>query len=378
MSEKEIHLFVPSFRIDEVLAEMRECLEKGWTGLGFKTVAFEEAWKKYSGFEHAHFLNSATAALHLAFLLLKEKHGWSGGDEIITTPFTFVSTNHAILYCDLKPVFADVDEMLCLDPASVLARITPRTRAVCFVGLGGNIGQYAAIRKLCDEKGVALILDASHMAGTKIGHRHAGLDADVTIFSYQAVKNLPTADSGMICFRDASLDREARKWSWLGISQDTYTRTLSGGTYKWLYDVEHAGFKYNGNSLMAAMALVGLKYLDEDNAYRRQIATWYDEELGEVAAVERVSLAENFTPSRHLYQVMVEKRDATILALHQRKIYPGVHYNDNIRYRMYVGAEGSCPRARYASEHVISLPMHLRLSEADVRRVARALREIVG
>ena len=119
-----IQLFVPTFRIDETLEQIRECLEKGWTGLGFKTVEFEEAWKQYTGLPHAHYLNSATAGLHLAVRLLKEKYSWQDGDEIITTPLTFVSTNHAILYERLAPVFADVDETLCLDPASIRQRIS--------------------------------------------------------------------------------------------------------------------------------------------------------------------------------------------------------------------------------------------------------------
>src|SRR5262245_50201992 len=130
---EEIHLFVPTFRIEETLAEIRECLEKGWTGLGYKTLQFEDAWRRYTGLPHAHFLNSATAGLHLAVRLLKERRGWADGDEVISTPLTFVSTNHAILYAGLQVVFADVDEHLCLDPASVAERISPRTRAVMFV-----------------------------------------------------------------------------------------------------------------------------------------------------------------------------------------------------------------------------------------------------
>jgi dTDP-4-amino-4,6-dideoxygalactose transaminase len=142
---KPIQLFVPTFRVDECLDQVRECLEKGWTGLGFKTNEFETAWKAYTGLPHAHFLNSATSGLHLAVRLLKERHGWQDGDEVISTPLTFVSSNHAILYERLKPVFADVDEFLCLDPQSIAARITPRTRAVIFVGLGGNTGQLPAV-----------------------------------------------------------------------------------------------------------------------------------------------------------------------------------------------------------------------------------------
>lgn len=144
-----IQLFVPTFRNEECLAEIRECLEKGWTGLGFKTVEFEDAWKNYTGLPHAHFLNSATAGLHLAVRMLKEDGNWQPGDEIISTPLTFVSTNHAILYEELQPIFADVDETLCLDPVSVAERITSRTRAVMYVGIGGNTGHLDAIVALC-------------------------------------------------------------------------------------------------------------------------------------------------------------------------------------------------------------------------------------
>ena len=110
-----IQLFAPKFRVEECLAEIRECLEKGWTGIGFKTLEMEKAWKEYTGFPHAHFLNSNTSGLHLAFEIFKKKYGWLDGDEVITTPLTFVSVNHAILYANLKPIFADVDQYLCLD-----------------------------------------------------------------------------------------------------------------------------------------------------------------------------------------------------------------------------------------------------------------------
>jgi dTDP-4-amino-4,6-dideoxygalactose transaminase len=370
-----IHLFVPAFRVEESLAEIRECLEKGWTGLGFKTVSFEKAWCEHSGFPYAHFLSSASAGLHLAFKLFKEVDGWQSGDEVITTPLTFVSTNHAILYEDLQPVFADVDEHLCLDPRSVAERITPRTRAVCFVGLGGNAGRYEAVRDLCRERGLRLILDAAHMAGTRIHGRHAGWDADAVVLSFQAVKNLPTADSGMICFAEERLDAEVRKWTWLGINKDTYARTLEGGTYKWLYDVEHVGYKYHGNSIMAGLGLVALKYLEEDNEHRRQLAAWYDEELAGAPGIGLVPMTAGTTPSRHLYQVLVDGRDEVMVGMNQRGVFPGVHYRDNTLYRMYAYADGTCPQARRASERLISLPMHLRLGREEVRRVAAALRE---
>lgn len=373
---KPIQLFVPTFRVDECLAEVRECLEKGWTGLGFKTTAFEEAWKAYTRLPHAHFLNSATAGLHLAVRLLKERDRWREGDEIISTPLTFVSSNHAILYERLKPVFADVDEYLCLDPESIAARITPRTRAVIFVGLGGNTGRLAEVVRLCRERGLRLILDAAHMSGTRLDGRHVGGEGDVSVFSFHAVKNLPTADGGMICFPDADADAAVRHWTWLGIDKDTFARTHSDSTYKWYYDVEHVGFKYHGNSIMAGMGMVALKYLDADNAYRRQLAAWYDEGFEGADGIERVAVAPGCESARHLYQVLVDHRDEVMVALNAAQIYPGVHYRDNTLYAMYAG-QPACPRARRASERVISLPMHLQLDRGDVQRVCETLRKLV-
>ena len=374
---KPIQLFVPTFRVDECLAQVRECLEKGWTGLGFKTNEFEQAWKTYTGLPHAHFLNSATSGLHLAVRLLKERYGWQDGDEVISTPLTFVSSNHAILYENLRPVFADVDEYLCLDPVSVAARITPRTRAVIFVGLGGNAGQLEAIVRLCRERGLKLILDAAHMSGTRLNGRHVGAEADVTVFSFHAVKNLPTADAGMICFPDAESDAAVRHWTWLGIDKDTFALTQSDATYKWYYDVEHVGFKYHGNSIMAGIGIVSLKYLEQDNTFRRQLAAWYDEGLADAPGIEEVPVAPGCESARHLYQVMVERRDDVMVGLNREQIYPGVHYRDNTMYAMYAG-QPSCPRARTASDRVISLPMHLQLERVDVIRVCDTLRKLVA
>jgi dTDP-4-amino-4,6-dideoxygalactose transaminase len=323
-------------------------------------------------------LNSATAGLHLAVRMLKEDGHWQDGDEIISTPLTFVSTNHAIAQERLKPVFADVDEYLCLDPGSAKSLINSKTRAIMFVGMGGNAGKLDEVAALCRQNGLRLILDAAHMAGTRLHGYHVGHQADVSIFSFGAVKNLPTADSGMICFSDARLAEEAPKWTWLGIDKDTFSRTVNNTLYKWCYEVVHEGDKYHGNSIMAAMGLVSLKYLEQDNAYRRQIADWYDEYLCGEPEIGRVPIAPGCSPSRHLYQIQVGNRDETILALNDAGIYPGVHYRDNTLYKMYAYAKGSCPRAAQAGERIISLPLHLKMTRQDVHRICESLIEIVN
>lgn len=367
-----VQLFVPTFRVEETLAEVRQCLEKGWTGLGWKTEEFEKAWCAFTGLPHAHFLNSATSALHLAVELLREQHGWRDGDEVVTTPITFVSTNHAILYAGLRPVFADVDASGNLSPESVSAAITERTRAVMFVGLGGNTANLDAVAQICRERGLRLILDAAHMAGSRHHGRHVGREADVSCWSFQAVKNLPTGDSGMVCFADAELDALARKRSWLGISKNTYERTGRAGTYRWDYDVEALGYKYNGNSIMAAVGLVGLRYLDQDNAYRRQLAAWYDEALSGFSTPQVIPHTAG--SSRHLCQVRADRRDDLMVYLNANDVFPGVHYKDNRKFRVFVRCAGITPTASAYSESVLSLPLHLRMGYDDVVRVAELIR----
>jgi dTDP-4-amino-4,6-dideoxygalactose transaminase len=366
MDDQPIHLFSPHFRVEECVDEVRECLTEGWTGWGAKCLAIEQAWRDYSGFCHAHFLNSATAGLHLAIKIFKSAGRWRDGDEVITTPLTFPSTNHVILHENLTPVFADIDEYLC-------ARIGDRTRAVAFVGLGGNTGHYQEIRKICDERGLRLILDAAHMTGTWVGGRHAGRDADAAVFSFHAVKNLPTGDAGMVCFREQQLDVEARRWSWLGIDKNTYTRMREDGRYSWMYDVDRIGYKYIGNSIMAALGLVGVRYVEVDNEARRHIASWYDEYLFDAENVSIVRMVPGIIPSRHLYQVQVARRDEVILNMNNHNIFPGVHYRTNTEYPMYAYGAGTCPRADCASERIISLPIHPRLTRVDVSRVVDSL-----
>lgn len=373
-----IQLFVPTFDVDACLAEIRECLEKGWPGMGFKTITFEEEWKKYTGHKYAYYLNSATAGLNLAFDIFKENLHWKDGDEVITTPLTFISTNHAIALAGLKPVFADIDEYLCLDPESVKKAITPKTRAIIFVGLGGNTGRYEEIKKICKENGLILVLDAAHMSGTRLNGEFPGLSADVAVYSFQAVKNLPTADSGMICFADEKYDKEARVKAWLGINKDTYARTSAGGNYKWRYDVEYVGNKYHGNSIMASIGLVQLRHLDDDNAYRRKIADMYRKGFAGCKKIKTVPIPDGCLNSQHLFQIIVEDRDGLMAYLNQNEIFPGVHYIDNTQYRMYNYAAGTCPKAAYISDHVLSLPLHMRLTEQDVAFVIEKILEYVG
>lgn len=375
-------LFRPVFHVEECLAQVRECLEKGWTGIGYKTIEFEEAWKEYTKLPYAHFLNSATAGLHLASNILNP--GFFGNGPVFSTPITFISTNMVTLYKSKTPKFVDVDEYGCMDPKSLRDairknkihfyekyNITYDSGIVFYVGLGGNTGRLKEIQDICKEFNLKLILDASHMAGTYFNGKHVGSEADATIFSFQAVKNLPAGDAGMVCFKDEADDKKARQLSWLGIDKDTYSRAKEQN-YSWTYEVNEIGYKYHGNSITAGIALAELPYLEEGNAYRREIASIYLDKLERIA----VPMAPFCIPSRHLFQIRVKNREKMISALNEKGFQCGVHYRNNMDYKIFqTQREYECPNAIEFSSEVLSLPCHLQVTYEEAREIAKTVLE---
>ncbi|MCX6428475.1 MAG: DegT/DnrJ/EryC1/StrS aminotransferase family protein [Actinobacteria bacterium] len=367
-----IPLFRPYFRIDECLNEIRGTLEKGWTGQGFLTEDFEKAWARAVNRENCLMLNSASSALHLALEALKINRGWSDDSEIISTPLTFVATNHAIFWSGLVPVLVDVDDDLCLSPEALLENINEKTKAVMFVAIGGGIGRIEEIKSICDEKGIALILDASHGSGSMNLNEPIGTGCDAICYSFQAVKNLPTGDSGALSMLHSEEHDLAKKLSWLGISESTFSRSKSGG-YKWEYDVDHVGYKYNANAIMAAVALVSLKYLDEDNEKRRNIARKYQEAIQSDNRIEVIQQSNSNESSRHLFQVYVKDRSKVASAFLVNQIGMGVHYRSNCEYKMYSQFKKSTTNASRLSEGILTLPMFIEITDEEQSKVIETL-----
>ena len=365
-----IQVLKPKFHVDECLDGIRECLEKGWSGMGFKTVEFEEEWKKYTGHKYAYYLNSNTVGLHLAVKILKMNNGWADGDEIISRPITFVSTNLAIKYENLTPVFAEVDDYLCIDPVDVEKKITDKTRAVIFVGYGGRVGQLDKVIEICKKHKLKLILDAAHMSGTRVNGVFPGTwdGVDVAVYSFQAVKNLATGDSGMICWADEKSAELTRMLAWCGINKDTYARS-NKGTYAWKYDVDYVGYKYNGNAIMAAIGLTQLKYLDEENERRREIVKMYNEGFKNNPRIKVVPAPYADECCYHLYELIVEDREDLLNKLSDKGINCGVHYRDNTEYKAFDFGKGQAPKANAVSQHLITMPLHMWLTDEDVKTI---------
>jgi perosamine synthetase len=363
---RSVSLLKPAIR-EEAIEAVSEVLRSGWLGLGPRTEAFEKAFAAYVGAPHCVALNSCTSALHLGLVLL----GLPPGSEVITTPITFVSTNHAILYVGCRPVFADVEPATGnLSVRSVRSRITDRTRALVAVHYAGYPADLDELYALARERGLEMIEDCAHACGATYKGRRIGSHGQLHAFSFHAVKNLAMGDGGALTLRSERFDGRLRRLRWLGIDKDTFTR--AGRTYAWDYRVEEVGFKYHMDDIHAAIGLAQLAYLEQDNQRRRQVAAAYRLALAGVPGVSLLESRDDRTSSNHLFPILAEERDRLIEKLNAHGVEAGVHYRRNDRYRMF--EEADLPNAERFWRREISLPMHPLLTDDDVGHVSAVIR----
>ena len=166
--------------------------------------------------------------------------------------------------------------------------------------------------------------------------------------------------------------------SWMGINKDTYARTSNQGTYKWNYGVDYVGFKYNGNAIMAGIALAQLPYLDEENARRREISAIYDKVFESNPNIRIIRAPYADECCYHIYEIVVPDREALLTELAKNDIYAGVHYRDNTEYSMYLYANGTCPNAHKVSQNLITLPMHMWLTDEEVQQIIKIVNDFTA
>jgi len=365
-----IPVFRPSYGEEEFEA-VRAVMASGWVGLGPKTAEFEKKFAEYLGVKHAVALNSGTAALHLAMIVAEVE-----GREVITTPLTFVSTNHAILYAGGTPVFADVEEASGnMDPESVRKLVTKKTRAIVCVHYGGRPCKMEPLRQIAEKHGLILIEDTAHGCGGEWRGRKLGAIGDLGCFSFHAVKNLATGEGGMLVTNDAETDRRLRRLRWCGITKDTWSREAKADTrYSWYYDVVELGFKCHLNDIPSAIGLVQLKRLDAMNAQRAAWARRYDEALADLDWIQRPVAEPDTKPAWHNYAVQTDHRDGLNAYLAERDISTGVHYIPNNHYAMYKQCRGPTPVCERIWKRLLTLPLYPDLTEEDFGRVVDAIR----
>lgn len=363
-----IQLFKPCFD-DEEWHALREPLKTGWVGLGPKTTEFEQAFAEYMGVRHAIATNSCTAALHLAMDVAGVEDR-----EVITPSLTFISTNHAILYNRGVPVFADVEEdTFNVDPGDIERKITPRTRAIVAFHYGGQACRMDEILRIARSHGVVVIEDAAHGCGGSYQGRRLGTLGDIGCFSFQAIKNLSTGEGGMIVTDHDQRAERLRRLRWMGITKGAWERS-QGGRYCWQYQVEEIGFKCHMHDLTAAIGLVQLRKLDAGNRRRREIAQRYDEGLGDLEWLTLRRTQERGVSAQHNYVLRAMDRDRLMEHLSAQGIEAGVHYYPNHLYPMYSAFRADVPVTERLWTQLVTLPLHLDLSDEDVQQVIRGVR----
>ncbi len=332
-----------------------EVLESGMLVQGPRVAALEAEWAAASGTRHAIATSSGTTALHLALLA----HGIGPGDEVITTPFTFVASVNAILYVGARPVFADIEQdTFNIDPTRVEAAVTPRTRALLPVHLYGHPCEMDALLDIAQRHGLVLIEDAAQAIGAEYHSRRVG-SFGTGVFSLYATKNVMSGEGGMITTDDDALAERCRLLRNHGMPRR--------------YQHELLGYNYRLSELHAAIGLAQIGRLDEYTARRRANAAYLNAHLESV-------LTPTVRPGCghvwHQYTVRVRPgvdRDAAVQQLNQAGIGTGVFYPVPAHRQPYLAALGldkaTLPVAERLAREVISLPVHPLLSQADLETI---------
>lgn len=335
---------------------------------------FEQGFSEYLRTDHALAVSSCTGALHLSLLGL----GIGAGDEVITTPMTFVASSTAILEAGAKPVFVDVErDTGNMDVGLVEAAITSRTKAILPVHLYGLMCDMRGLRAIADRYGLKIIEDAAHcIEGIRDGIRPGQL-GDTACFSFYATKNLTCGEGGAVTTNDSELYRRMRLLHLHGVTKTAYDRSREGYAH---WDMLDLGWKYNMSNIEAAILLPQLPHIAEKLAKRTRVARVYDELLAGISEIMRPSTRRDCVHARHLYTIQVasDKRDRIMEALKADGIgcvvnYRAIHllsyFSERYGYR-----PGDFPVAEAIGDSTISLPFYPALPPADAEYVVDRLK----
>ncbi len=368
---------------EEEIREVVDTLRSGWITTGPKTERFAADFLEYVGGRHAVPVASATAGLHAALLAL----GVGAGDEVVTTPLTFVATLNSIVHCGAVPVLVDVDAAtLQMRVENVEAALTPRTKAIVPVHYVGQPVDLDPLLALAASRGIAVLEDAAHAVGTEYKGRRIGSFPTTSVFSFHPNKNITTGEGGMIVTEDPEVFERASLLKFHGMDREAWKRFSKEGSPR--YDVAVPGFKYNMMDIQAAIGLHQLRRLDGFIAERTRLAARYDAAFAGTAGLILPSRVPY--PSRHawhLYTPLVDvdrltiSRDRFMDELKRRNVGTGLHYTAAHEFSYYAGRFGwkpeDFPEAHFVSERIVSLPLFPGLTDADQDDVVGAVSEVL-
>lgn len=339
---------------------------------------FENALCAYSGAKHAVVMNSATSALHCAYLAL----GLSKGDELLTTPITFAATANAALMCGADVRWADVSlKSGNIDITSIKENLSPHVKIIAPVDLGGNPVDMQSICDIAHARGIKVVDDASHALGSSLEGKKIGCGvlasgkkgADATIMSFHAIKPITTIEGGAVLTNDDEIARKCHLLRSHGISK----------TELWDSDMSMLGYNYRLSDVACALGLSQLERLDEFVDIRNEIAAIYDEFFSTCQWAKNMKIPTSVCSSRHLYIILLcdelAKKKAQIFSeLHSQNIGVQVHYKPTYSFDFYRQKYGqiSLPNAELFYQKELSLPCQQKMSANDAKIVLETLEKI--
>ena len=362
---------------EEEKQKVLECLDGVFLTTGSYVAEFEEKFADYLNLECAVGLNSCTAALHLSLLAL----GICPGDEVITTPMTFIATATAIMHTGAKPVFVDVEKSTGLiDPDLIEKAITKKTKAILPVHLYGQMCDMKKIKHIANKYNLKIVEDSAHcIEGEREGIRPGQL-GDIACFSFYATKNITSGEGGAFATNNKELAKKVRLLRTHGMSKEAADR-YSGTYHHW--DMVECGWKYNMDNIQAALLLPQLTRIDKNWLKRDKLYKEYIKYLKTIPHIDYPKILKNSKSAYHLFTIWVDKkrRDEILQKLGEKGIGVAVNYRaiHLLTYfkKTFGFKRGDFPVAEETGDRTISLPFYVKLSENEQKYVIHTLNKIL-
>ena len=377
MKKKSIRLFKPSFNNDEIVA-LKKIFNKSWIGYGQEVKKFEKYWSKYIGIKYSVGVTSCSAALHIA---LASKN-FKKKKKVLIPAMTFTATAAAALYCDLEPVFVDINEYdLNINFEDLKKKYCKDCVAVIPVHVGGHPCEMEKIIPWAKSKKLLVIEDCAHTAGGMYKGKMLGNWGDISCFSFEEKKMLTTGDGGMICTNNKSLATKFRILSFHGWNKDPWLRHKKGLNKKnsrekhWFYQVKDLGFKYNMNDLMAAIGIAQLKKLNSFNLKRNSGIKKYLKGIQNCKNIKPYFTKQFKGIAYWMFAIRIKQRDKLIAFLKKRGIATSVYWIPVPLHPLYKRFKSKIPVTMRTWKELVTLPLFSDIKHEELNYIIKSVKE---
>lgn len=347
---------------DNLMPRLEEILYSGYIAEGKSVYEFEDNLGKLLDNPYCLTVNSGTAALHIALMLI----GVGPGDEVISTALTAEPTNTTIALTGAKVIFADVDlQTGLIDPKSIERLITNKTKAIMVVHYAGMVCDMDSINKISDKFEIPVIEDAAHAFMSRYNNKYIGSNSQYTCFSFQAIKHLTTVDGGLLCLKNEEEYKRAKKIRWFGL--DKSIPRLQN-------NIAEPGYKYHMNNVNATIGNVQLEYLNDNVNKYIENGKYYDQELKNINGLSLIPYYNNTEPSYWLYTIVVERRSDFINLLKNNEIEASPLHLRNDRHSVF-NSSRILPNLDVFYEKFVHIPCGWWVTPDDRQRIVSVIKK---